>query len=57
MYKYIYCGEWQFFSIDLNFSCITRLFTPYFGEKHQDFRLKKERLGRSKEIMKLPEVA
>ena len=49
----IYCGEWQFFSFDLNFSCITRLITPYFGEKNQLFRLKKERVAGSKQIMKL----
>jgi hypothetical protein len=49
----IYCGKWQFFSFDLKLICITRLFTPYFGEKHQLFRLKKERLGGSKEIMNL----
>ena len=48
-----YCGEWEFFSFDLNSSTISKLLTPYFCEKNQLFRLKKERVGGSKQIMKL----
>ena len=48
-----YCGEWKFFSFDLNSGTIAKLLTPYFGEKNQLFRLKKEHVGGSKQIMKL----
>ena len=48
-----YCGEWEFFSFDLNSSTISKLLTPYFCEKNQLFRLKKGRVGGSKQIMKL----